>query len=122
MVNGMSNLYYGWGGEDDEFRYQILKFNIKINRPENITTGKFETFRKTHRKGRKRDQKRCLGQEFQYKTVRRRDPNDGLNSTRFNIAAIREPVIDGSKITILNIELICDKMDTPWCECNEERT
>ncbi|CAF0804114.1 unnamed protein product [Brachionus calyciflorus] len=31
-VNGYSNLYFGWGGEDDDFRTRIVKNNFKISR------------------------------------------------------------------------------------------
>ena len=31
-VNGFSNLYFGWGGEDDDFRARIIKNGFKITR------------------------------------------------------------------------------------------
>ncbi|KAL3251002.1 hypothetical protein MRX96_055265 [Rhipicephalus microplus] len=32
-VNGFSNLYWGWGGEDDDMAYRIKHKNLKIIRP-----------------------------------------------------------------------------------------
>lgn len=115
MVNGMSSHCWGWGLEDDEFREQILKFGLKINRPKNITTGPSNTFLDTHKVSRQRDSKKCLNQSK--KTMYHREQNDGLNSTFFNIKGVKELTVDGSKVTVINVELKCDKKITPWCEC-----
>ena len=32
MINGMSNLFYGWGGEDDDFYNRITTKQLKITR------------------------------------------------------------------------------------------
>ena len=45
IANGMSNRYWGWGLEDDEFHRRLLDSHLKIHRPLNITTGKEATFR-----------------------------------------------------------------------------
>jgi len=39
-VNGLSNNYWGWGLEDDEFFARLSETGIKIKRPEGILTGK----------------------------------------------------------------------------------
>lgn len=44
-VNGMSNRYWGWGLEDDEFYVRVKSFGIPIIRPLNITTGVENTFK-----------------------------------------------------------------------------
>ena len=31
-VNGFSNSFYGWGGEDDDFYCRLVRNNISINR------------------------------------------------------------------------------------------
>lgn len=41
-VNGLSNKFWGWGREDDDFFIRLKRAGISINRPENfteITTG-----------------------------------------------------------------------------------
>lgn len=43
-VNGMSNKYWGWGLEDDEFYVRLKDAGIKVYRPENISTGTQNTF------------------------------------------------------------------------------
>lgn len=45
LVNGMSNNYWGWGLEDDEFYVRIKEAGLKVTRPSNITTGRDNTFR-----------------------------------------------------------------------------
>lgn len=44
LVNGMSNKYWGWGLEDDEFYLRLTEAGLKIQRPENITTGRTDSF------------------------------------------------------------------------------
>lgn len=41
----MSNKYWGWGLEDDEFYIRLKEAKIQVYRPINITTGKDNTFR-----------------------------------------------------------------------------
>lgn len=43
-MNGMSNRYWGWGLEDDEFYVRIKDANLPIKRPINISTGTNNTF------------------------------------------------------------------------------
>lgn len=44
MLNGMSNKYWGWGLEDDEFYVRIKEAGLEVFRPRNITTGSENTF------------------------------------------------------------------------------
>lgn len=45
MVNGMSNNYWGWGLEDDEFYTRVMAAKLEIGRPTNLTTTTKDTFR-----------------------------------------------------------------------------
>lgn len=45
QVNGMSNKYWGWGLEDDEFYVRIRDAGLIITRPQGIKTGVNDTFR-----------------------------------------------------------------------------
>ncbi|KAG6455748.1 hypothetical protein O3G_MSEX009382 [Manduca sexta] len=45
LVKGMSNNYWGWGLEDDEFYVRLRDVGLKVTRPSNITTGRDKTFR-----------------------------------------------------------------------------
>lgn len=44
QLNGMSNRYWGWGLEDDEFYVRIKEAGLEVFRPRNITTGPENTF------------------------------------------------------------------------------
>uniref|UniRef100_A0A673T4F6 Beta-1,4-galactosyltransferase n=1 Tax=Suricata suricatta TaxID=37032 RepID=A0A673T4F6_SURSU len=63
LCNGMSNRFWGWGREDDEFYRRIKGAGLQLFRPSGITTG-YKTFRHLHDPAwRKRDQKRIAAQK-----------------------------------------------------------
>lgn len=41
----MSNKYWGWGLEDDEFYVRLREANLEVTRPVDITTNRSNTFR-----------------------------------------------------------------------------
>ncbi|KPI93675.1 Beta-1,4-galactosyltransferase 7 [Papilio xuthus] len=45
LVNGMSNNYWGWGLEDDEFYVRLKDAGLSVIRHDNIDTGTENTFR-----------------------------------------------------------------------------
>lgn len=45
QVNGMSNKYWGWGLEDDEFYVRLKEAGLSVSRPQNISTGMHNTFK-----------------------------------------------------------------------------
>ncbi|EFO18405.1 galactosyltransferase [Loa loa] len=48
-VNGYSNMYWGWGGEDDDMGKRIMAENLTIERPD-VTTGRFTMLKHVKRK------------------------------------------------------------------------
>ncbi|XP_049776475.1 beta-1,4-galactosyltransferase 7-like [Schistocerca cancellata] len=116
-VNGMSNKYWGWGLEDDEFYIRLKEAKLQISRPLNVTTEKTNTFRHMQHDSvrRKRDKTRCFNQ---IQLTDDRVLETGLNTVSYNLTEIREMSIDGDRATVLNVKLHCDKLLTPWCECN----
>ena len=52
LLNGMSNRYWGWGMEDDEFGRRIQDSKLEVQRPslDVITTGRKDTFYHYHSK------------------------------------------------------------------------
>lgn len=44
-LNGLSNKYWGWGLEDDEFFLRMKQGSVKVVRPDHITTGPEDTFK-----------------------------------------------------------------------------
>ena len=62
----MSNKYWGWGLEDDEFFVRMRQANYVIERPKGIHTGRSGTFRHVHvargTRARPRDNAKCYNQ------------------------------------------------------------
>lgn len=117
VVNGMSNKYWGWGLEDDEFYVRLKDAGLKVHRPVGITTGISDTFNHIHdRAHRRRDTTKCFNQKEE---TRKRDTKTGLNTISYKISDRKELAIDGIKLTVLNVNLDCDKNFTPWCDCTE---
>ncbi|RXG71154.1 Beta-1,4-galactosyltransferase 7 [Armadillidium vulgare] len=116
-VDGLSNKYWGWGLEDDEFYARLTEARFKIFRPANLSTGIKDTFKHHHnRRIRKRDMIKCYNQQD---VTRRRDRQTGLSTTKYNLLSRKEMTADGYPFTILNIELLCDYAVTPWCNCTQ---
>ena len=109
------NNYWGWGLEDDEFYTRLKDANIDIKHPQNIRTNMSNTFMHNHdRIHRRRDTVKCFNQKEE---TRRRDRKTGLSTLKYNISSRKELIIDGVRVTVLNVNLECDKNLTPWCDC-----
>ncbi|CAL8262529.1 unnamed protein product [Lota lota] len=112
MCNGMSNRFWGWGREDDEFYRRLRKAGLQLFRPSGITTG-YKTFRHIHDPAwRKRDQKRIASQKQEQFKV---DPEGGLTNLLYQVESRQEVTISGAPCTIVNTKLDCDQNLTPWC-------
>lgn len=116
-VDGLSNKYWGWGLEDDEFYTRLREAKLEIFRPGNLTSGTRDTFKHIHdRRRRRRDMIKCYNQQ---EVTRHRDRHTGLSTVKYSIQSRKEMTIDGAPVTILNTVLECDKVMTPWCDCTE---
>ncbi|XP_044220173.1 beta-1,4-galactosyltransferase 7 isoform X1 [Thunnus albacares] len=112
MCNGMSNRFWGWGREDDEFYRRLRKAELQLFRPSGITTG-YKTFMHIHDPAwRKRDQKRVAAQKQEQFKV---DPEGGLTNLRYLVESRQELTISGAPCTVINTKLECDQNQTPWC-------
>ncbi|XP_030622171.1 beta-1,4-galactosyltransferase 7 isoform X2 [Chanos chanos] len=113
MCNGMSNRFWGWGREDDEFFRRLRTAGLQLFRPQGIETG-YKTFRHIHDPAwRKRDQKRIAAQKQEQFKV---DPEGGLTNLRYKIESRQELTISGAPLTVINTALECDLNVTPWCQ------
>lgn len=113
LCNGMSNRFWGWGREDDEFFRRLKTADLKLFRPTGITTGT-KTFRHIHDPAwRKRDQKRIAAQKQEQFKV---DPEGGLTNLRYKVESRQEVTISGAPCTVINTFLECDLSLTPWCQ------
>uniref|UniRef100_A0A5S6QKS2 Galactosyltransferase N-terminal domain-containing protein n=1 Tax=Trichuris muris TaxID=70415 RepID=A0A5S6QKS2_TRIMR len=113
LVNGMSNRYWGWGLEDDEFFRRISERGLKVSRPSNLATNSSNTFRHIHdEKYRKRDLRRLGNQAIE---TRKRDRKTGLNTLKYRVIDRIEMTVSGFQFSLVNVALYCDVKSTPWC-------
>lgn len=113
-VDGMSNRYWGWGLEDDEFFLRLKEASLNISRPTGLNSTRTNTFMHIHdQRLRPRDSARC-GQ--QRKVSRRRDRSTGLQSLRYQLLSRTNLRLDGTKVRVLNVQLHCDLSLSPWCQ------
>ncbi|KAG8199578.1 hypothetical protein JTE90_009415 [Oedothorax gibbosus] len=114
LVNGLSNRYWGWGLEDDEFFARMKDAKLIVSRPQNIDTGIHDTFSHLHdRSVRRRDTARLFNQKD---ATRKRDRVTGLADVKYELVSIQHITIDSAPIILYNVKLICNHTLTPWCD------
>nr|CAB3224893.1 beta-1,4-galactosyltransferase 7 [Phallusia mammillata] len=113
LCRGMSNIFWGWGREDDELFLRYKDNQLKLYRPTGLTTG-YDTFKHIHNKERRpRDYNRYGDQK---KVQFKRDVETGFDTVQYSLESKRTISIDEAQVTIYNVELQCDKDKTPWCD------
>uniref|UniRef100_A0AAY5EUT8 Beta-1,4-galactosyltransferase n=1 Tax=Electrophorus electricus TaxID=8005 RepID=A0AAY5EUT8_ELEEL len=98
MCNGMSNRFWGWGREDDEFFRRLRTAEL----PKGINTA-----------WRKRDQKRIAAQKQEQFKI---DPEGGLTNLHYKVESRQELTISGAPCIVISTSLECDLSQTPWCQ------
>lgn len=112
-LNGLSNKYWGWGLEDDEFYARMRDARLNISRPRGLKTGTRDTFRHVHdKRHRPRDTARLHNQRLE---TRKRDHITGLADVRYTLVARHHLVLDGAPVQVLDVRLHCNVTATPWC-------
>lgn len=95
-INGMSNLYWGWGGEDDDLYERIKAKGYKLTRP-SLKIGRYTMIKIAHFQSSKDNPNRhnLLEQSPQ------RMGSDGLNSLRYNLVEVDEQPL----VTFIRVKL-----------------
>lgn len=71
------------------------------------------------REHRKRDTAKCFNQR---EVTRKRDRKTGLSTINYKIDKVNKLRIDDiANVTIVNIQLICNHQETPWCDCGRDK-
>lgn len=111
-LNGLSNKFWGWGREDDEFYMRIVDKGYEVHKHgDEIKTG-YETFKHIHGPSRKRDYVKLPGQK---EAMFSRDRETGVNDIRYEIKGRQNLFIDGSHCSVIDVSLYCNTDLTPWC-------
>ncbi|XP_076456355.1 uncharacterized protein LOC143290725 [Babylonia areolata] len=95
-VNGNSNLYFGWGGEDDELMNRLRARGLSVARdPPQIA--RYDMFRHSRDKGNEQNPAR-----FQLlKSTKRRMHQDGLSSLKYNVTSMEfKPLYTWIKVKV----------------------
>lgn len=88
-TNGMSNRYWGWGKEDDEFGIRLKEANLSVQRPSagEFMSGRKYTFRDLHAETKRVRDKKRVGR--QREEALRRDET-GLSNVQYRVEAVRK--------------------------------
>ncbi|CAG5120789.1 unnamed protein product, partial [Candidula unifasciata] len=95
-INGNSNLYFGWGGEDDDLFERIDNKNYEIARPYK-DIGRYDMVRHTHDSG---NWDNC-DRRVLLKSARDRQDVEGLNTVKYKSKYVKVM----SHMTWINVEI-----------------
>ncbi|XP_053211018.1 beta-1,4-galactosyltransferase 4-like [Panonychus citri] len=84
QVNGYSNLYWGWGGEDDDMAYRLKFHNLNITRPPE-SVGRYTMIKHSHRA-----ESPDIVRTALLRMAKRRATRDGFNSVQYTILDRKE--------------------------------
>merc|ERR1712034_228006 len=93
-INGFSNLFWGWGGEDDDLYKRITKQGFSLTRP-SIKVGRYTMIKLEHFRSSKADPNRMN----LLRSSKTRMSTDGLNSLKYHLKeVVEEPLVTFVKI------------------------
>lgn len=111
----MSNRYWGWGKEDDEFGIRLREANLSVQRPGvgEFTSGRRFTFRDLHAETKRARDKKRVGR--QREEALRRDET-GLSNVQYRVESVRKLTFQNEfECNVVDVRLFCDRLDTHWC-------
>jgi len=84
-ANGFSNLFFGWGGEDDDFRNRVLSQNLTIIKPK-APLGRYRMLK--HKKDKPNPQRRKL-----LKEGHKRFKLEGLTTSSYKLVGVERNLL-----------------------------
>ncbi|XP_042905668.1 beta-1,4-galactosyltransferase 7-like [Parasteatoda tepidariorum] len=118
LVNGLSNRYWGWGKEDDDFYERIRDANLNLSRPNNVGSGMYNTFHHIHDSSERIRDKSVYG-EIESELKRGRSSR-GLDDVQYLLLKTHYLVINQVPVVMHVVKLTCNITLTPWCEAGYE--
>ncbi|XP_028409000.1 beta-1,4-galactosyltransferase 1-like isoform X2 [Dendronephthya gigantea] len=83
-INGFSNKFWGWGGEDDDLYKRITAVGYSLSRP-NIVIGRYTMLQIGHKSAKKDDRR-----HEKLETSEDRMSRDGLNTLKYDVIKTEE--------------------------------
>eukprot|EP00057_Strongylocentrotus_purpuratus_P017896 XP_011672370.1 PREDICTED: beta-1,4-galactosyltransferase 6-like [Strongylocentrotus purpuratus] len=107
-INGLSNVYWGWGGEDDDFFNRVYTKNLTRTRPEG-KIGYFDSVRHAKKESSVSNEARvCL-----LKSYKQRMPTDGVSNLKYEPPTIElHPLYTNISVNIQKLP-----WDPSWKRC-----
>ena len=96
QINGMSNLFWGWGGEDDDLYQRISEEGFKLTRP-SMLVGRYTMIKLQHFVSSKADPNRMN----LLRNSKERMVVDGLSTLKYSLQAIVEKPL----VTFVQVEM-----------------
>uniref|UniRef100_A0A674PJ91 Galactosyltransferase C-terminal domain-containing protein n=1 Tax=Takifugu rubripes TaxID=31033 RepID=A0A674PJ91_TAKRU len=99
-VNGYSNTYWGWGGEDDDMYKRIIFHGMSINRPDHMT-GKYKMIKH------QRDKNNEVNPKNPDKLFHTRETmdKDGINTLNYTV----KEIVKDRLYTFINVDIKAPK-------------
>jgi len=95
-INGMSNLFWGWGGEDDDLYKRITSVGLKLTRP-SMLLGRYTMIKRHHFQSSKADPNRMN----LLRNSKERMSVDGLNTLKYHL----KEVLEDELVTYVKIQM-----------------
>lgn len=85
LINGFSNVFWGWGGEDDDLFQRITAKGLKLMRP-SMQAGRYKMLKTFHFRSTGKNPNRGAS----LRTSVKRMSTDGLNSLKYKVQHVKE--------------------------------
>jgi len=105
-VNGFSNIFYSWGGEDDVLSSRLIHHKMKIHR-QSVKTARY-TMLRHDAKDKKRTQQLIRKTDLLMRTARSHPDADGLSSLQYRV----KDVVEYQLYTLIKVDLQKEKENT----------